>query len=409
MTDKKRATYEELLKKAPNFEGVIAPLSWEHQGLTHKKTEEFFKKLWIGNLEKNIKSKLWKKHGSVKKDCVDIGRDKALIGVGAGPSFNKNKHILKELHDIDGVKSWQDRDFIIVASNHMFKPLLEIDIIPDFVAVVDASDIMYEQLNEDIPSTGQNSILLTGLHCSPKVLNEWSNQGREIRFYLPRNIGLEEPFQKLTGKHPKHHTIVQGGNVLNSLWSVAFQYLHSTVFMALGNDLSYPIKDDVDEQRDSYYADGDYTTNIKNKRDEAKGQKQWLGFTLNPSQIYTGRKLRYNVQLDLVGTSPTLWVYKTWMESTILMHAKETRAYHYFNCSEGGILGVMNKSMDFDVQELKKDENWFLLDEKCPRWHTMTFEDAIEKFVTAKGALKRPWEIPFDAQNVTGLVPMTRM
>lgn len=409
MSKKKRPTYEELLEKAPNFKGVISPLSWEHQGMTHQKTEEFFKKLWMGNLEKNVKNKLWKKHGSVKKDCVDIGKNKALIGVGAGQSFNKNKHVLKELHDIDGVKSWQYRDFIIVASNHMFKPLLEMGIIPDFVIVVDASDIMMEQLNEDIPSIGQNSVLLTGLHCSPKVLSEWSNQGREIRFYLPRNIGLEEPFQKLTGKHPKHHLIVQGGNVLNSLWSVAFQYLHSTVFMALGNDLSYPLKDDVDEQRGSYYADGDYTSNIRNKRDEARKGKQWLGFTLTPTQIYTGRKLKYNVQLDLVGTSPTLWVYKTWMESTILMHAKETRPYHYFNCSEGGILGVMNKSMDFDVKELKQDENWFLLDEKCPRWHTYLFKDAIEQFTRAKEALKRPWEIPFDVQDATGLAPMTRM
>ena len=407
MPKDKRPTYEEMLERSPEFEGIIPKLSWEHQGATHKKTEEYFKKLWMDNLEKNIKNKHWKKHGSIKKDCVDIGKNKALVAVGAGKSFQKNGHILKKLHDLDGVKSWQDRDFIIVASNHMYKPLLNMGIIPDFVIVVDASDIMMQQLNEDIPSSGQNSVLLTGLHCSPKVLNEWVNQGREIRFYLPMNIGLEEPFQRLTGKHPKHHLILQGGNVLNTLWSIAFVYLHSTTFMALGNDLSYTLHDKLDDQRNDYYADGDYSSNIKNKRDEAHKSKQWLGFTLTPANIYTGR-LRYNISLDLVGTSPTLWVYKTWMESTILLHANKSRPYHYFNCSEGGILGVMCKSMEFDVTEMKKDESWFLLDEKCHRWHTWMFQDAINHFIQAKEALGWPTEIPFDAQNVTGLAQATQ-
>jgi hypothetical protein len=46
----------------------------------------------------------------------------------------------------DGVKSWFDRNFIILASNHQLKPLLNMGIIPDFVMVADASDVVMDQL-----------------------------------------------------------------------------------------------------------------------------------------------------------------------------------------------------------------------------------------------------------------------
>jgi len=405
MGTKEPISYEKVLEKCPDFEGVIPQLSWDYNTNSNKATRNFYVKMWSENMRANIKNKLWKKYGSMRKDCVGLGKNKALIGVGAGRSFNKNKHILKWVADIDGVKSWADRDFVIVASNHQFKPLLEMGIIPDFVIVVDASDVMMDQLNKDIPSTGQNSILIAALHCHPKVLKEWTDQGREVRFFLGSTPGLSDIFKKEVHKNPMHHVILTGGNVLNTLWSIGLRFLHARAFMALGNDLSYPLQDTIDKQRDTYYADGDYSSNLANKKDEAKKSKEWMGFTLTPSLIYTGALKDYNVQLDLVGTSPNLWVYKTWIESTVLINVRKEEPYHYFNCSEGGILGVMNKSMDFDLDELRQTSNWFLLDKKCPRWHTYLFKDAIEHFMKAKEALRcqHPGAILTSARNAIGL------
>ena len=408
MKKEERISYEAILEKCPNFDGVISKLSWDYNTQSNKHTREFYLKTWSENIRTNIKNKLWKRYGSVKKDCIGLGKNKALIGVGAGPSFNKNKHILKELSDSDGVKSWADRDFIVVASNHQFKPLLGMGIIPDFVIVVDASDVMMDQLNKNIPSSGQNTILLTALHCHPEVLKRWTDQGREVRFFLTTTPGLSEVFKKETHKNPIHHMILTGGNVLNTLWSLGLRFLHTRTFMALGNDLSYPLQDTVEKQRDTYYADGDYSSNLANKKDEARKSKEWMGFTLTPSLIYTGERHRdrYNVKLDLVGTSPNLWVYKTWIEANVLLNAnKKEQSCHYFNCTEGGIVGVMTKSMDFDLDELRKDSSWFLLDEKCPKWHTYLFKDAVQLYIKAKEALKcqQPGAILTDAQNAIGL------
>lgn len=411
MAKKEQVSYEDIIERCPTIDGVISKLSWDYNTASNKHTREFYLKAWSKNIKTNIENKLWKKYGSLKKDCIALGLNKALVGVGAGPSFNKNKDVLKWVSDFDGVKSWEDRDFIIVASNHQFKPLLKMGIIPDFVIVVDASDVMMDQLNKDIPSSGQNTTLLASLHCHPRVLNEWTNQGRELRFFLTTTPGLSEVFKKEVGKNPIHHMVLTGGNVLNTLWSLGLRFLHTRTYMALGNDLSYPLQDDVEKQRSTYYADGDYSSNLANKKDEARKGREWLGFTLSPSLIYTGTRHRdrYNVKLDLVGTSPNLWVYKTWIEANVLLNAnKPGPSCHYFNCTEGGIVGVMTKSMDFNVEELKLDENWFLLDEKCKKWHTYMFKDAVKYFMKAKEVLRCPLpdEIQSGAPNVIGSAQM---
>jgi len=404
MKPEDKLSYKNIIKRCPDFEGVISKLAWENIGDTNKKTRGYLSKLWANNIEENIKNKLWKKHGSVRKDCVGLGKNKALIGVGAGQSFNKNKDILKQVADTDGTRDWEKRNFVIAASNHMYKPLLKMGIIPDFVSLVDGSDVVMKQLNEDIPECGKNTILLTGLHCSPKVLKEWSKQGREIRFYMPVSEGMREVFEKYTNKQAQHHEILQGGNVLNTLFSIGLRFLHTTTFMALGNDLSYPLKDKIEDQRTNYYADLDYTSNQKGTgtgRDEANARKKWLGFTLHPHLIYTGNNNdRYNINLDIVGTSHTLWVYKTWIEANVLLNAKGKVSYHYYNCSEGGIAGVMNKDMKLRKAELQKDETWYLMDDICPRWHTRMFKDAVEEFVKAKEAMVWPARgIGLDALN----------
>jgi hypothetical protein len=145
----------------------------------------YLKDLWCENIRENVKSRLWKKHRGVARDCIGMGFNKAVVAVGAGQSFNKNRHILKKLTDLDGIRDWEDRNFIIIASNHQYKPLLRMGIIPDFVIAVDGSDVIYDQLCTDIPEIGRHTVFLAGLQCSNKVLKEWDKQGREIRFFLP--------------------------------------------------------------------------------------------------------------------------------------------------------------------------------------------------------------------------------
>lgn len=386
-----RRTYEEITKAHPELKGVISERSWNFVGQSDQNTLSFLNELWLENLRKNIKSKRFKRHGGLNRDLIEFGRNKAIVGIGAGPSLKNNIEVLKRLHDVDGIKHPDDRNFIFIASNHMFKPLLEQDIIPDFVILADASDVVMDQLTQDISESGRNTVLIAGLQCSPNVLKKWEKQGRDIRFYLTSSKGLDDEYHKLTGKNPKAVLVQQGGNVLNTCWSMGLKFFKSTVFMALGNDLSYPLFDDVEERRSGYYADGDYSTNAAETgtgRDEAKRKEAWMGFKLSRSDILSrNAEEMYNVELEPVGTTGNLWVYKTWLESNVLSNSNNPLVkYRYYNCSEGGIVGVMCKD---DTPEGRKDiNNWYLLDSVCPKYKTRMFQDAISDFLKAKDYLR---------------------
>ena len=236
---KKKNTFDKLSKIHPKMEGIISRKSWDYIDASDGKTKNFLHPMWIDNANKILSNGLYKKYGGIY-NFKGICNGKATVAVGAGQSFNKNLHILKALHDIDGVKSWRDRDFTIIASNHQYKPLLKMGIIPDFVILADGSDVVMDQLNKDIPSNGKNTILLAGLQCSYNVCKEWSDQGRSILFYIPRTEGLPELFEKKTKEKWDKHLIYQGGNVLNTAWNLSLMFFGSTVFIAVGNDLSYP-------------------------------------------------------------------------------------------------------------------------------------------------------------------------
>ena len=47
---------------------------------------------WLENLKAN--KRYWRKQQKLV-DAIGLGKDKCVIGIGSGPSFNKNKDILK--------------------------------------------------------------------------------------------------------------------------------------------------------------------------------------------------------------------------------------------------------------------------------------------------------------------------
>jgi len=379
-------SYEDFVEEQPLLGEVVTKKSWEYLAGSNEQTVGLFIEGWSENIRKN--KKYFRKHGSVAKDLIGIGKNRAVIAVGAGPSFKKNAEVLRRTIEIDGMRKWEDRHYVVVASNHQFKPLLNMGIIPDFVMSVDYSDVVYDQLNTDIPDHGQHTIFLTGPHTSPKVIKEWDRQGRDIRFYLSSSKGLREVFEEAMGRNAEPHIFHTGGNVLNSIWALALKFFQSSVYMCVGNDLSYPLHEDPDVQRANYYADGDYSTNAEvtgTGRDEAKGHKMWMGFEYAKSAILdaNGNPI-YSIELEPVGTTNTLWVYKTWIEGQIALN-QNIRPFHYYNCSEGGILGVMSKSEDKEDRE--NDDNWFMLDSVCKRYHTMKLEDAVYQFSSAKESM----------------------
>jgi hypothetical protein len=394
--DKDIDSYEEY--KA--IHGVVSKNNYDFITRINAQTISHLKDEWVVNIKKN--KKFWRKHQKIR-GMAGLGINKAVIGVGAGPSLKKNKDVLKHFIYEDCENTWERRNFITIAANHQFKPLLEMGIIPDFVLLVDASDVVMDQLNKDIPKEALNTQLITGVHASPKVIGEWDSQGRGLIFYTPPSKELRDVSKKHIKRGYEENQIELGGNVLNGAFMIGVGALKSTVFMGVGNDLSFEIDDDLDKQRKGYYDDGDYSTNAEatgTGRDEGKCLKRWAGYSMERKRVIQldesiGSKKRYNFNLDIVGTSHTLWVYKTWLETTMMGQTRSKVYFHYFNCTEGGILGVMARKDD--DESLRDPANWYFLDEVCINKHTgkqmyatAMLEDAMELFLKIKRS--RKWE-----------------
>lgn len=364
----------------------------------NESTGKNLKALWLDNVKVNIESGRFDKFGLVKHVCEGFGLNKAMICIGAGPSFNKNKKFLAELCYWNAQYDFKYQPFLFMASNHMFKPCLDMGIIPHFVVLADASEVVYDQLCKDIPRRGHNTVLMAALRTHPKVLEKWEKQGRRIVFFVGENPDILDLFEKLTGdKRASAWPCIFGGNVLNMMYILGTAYLDSSIFMAVGNDLSYDFDKDLEKRRQAYYADGDYSTNLGTKRDEAKRYIPWMGFELEESILVPGH---YSIRFRPKSTTQQLLLYKIWMETRIGIQERHPRAFHYYNCTEGGILGVLSKTPD--KREMFDDpDNWYLLDEIFPnRYHTTTLEKATKVFLQARMDLCRHTATRIVAQNV---------
>lgn len=385
-------TYKELLTQSEVVSNIITPDMAQAVFTCNDFTVQNLSPIWIKNMQKNIG--LFHKHGSFVDSFLGFGKGKAVICVGAGPSFNKNKHILKTVYDLNSQFPLFAQPFVIVSTNKQLKPLLDIGVYPHFTLLIDAGDALLPQFK--IPKWAQNDcFLIAGLHCSNKILKMWDKQGGRVCFYL---IGQEEEkefFKSKTGKDPENHSIQQGGNVMNTMWILSHRVFGASTFIMIGNDLSYKYSSDKKERENSFYADGDYRLNILNKRDEAKDNLGWMGIESIYSSSICENQILYD--LSLVATSRQLWVYKVWLEVQAAIWADQ-KSFFIFNASESGISGVLARS--YKSKDLKEKENWFLIDELLPkRWSTTTLEKACEKVLEAK-----KWLIKAETQTAAGLV-----
>ena len=382
--------YDDLVGKHPYIADVMPENVYEHMRNTDGKTRRYLFDLWEGNIHANVKHNI-KKHGWLNDGYAEIGKHKAVVAIGSGPSLQNNMEYLRMLTLADGTRKFEDQDFIFMSSNHQIKPCLEAGIIPHFAMVADASPDLAEQM--DVGKAGKAITLIAAVTVHPDVIDAWPGP---VKFVAQRNAEVTKAMTAVMDDDlpPMDRRVTEGGNILNLSFVLGVGLFRASIWMCTGNDLSYPIQKTVEDRRQSYYADGDYTTNIRSRRDEAAHQLSWAGFSFPQSNIFSPRNY---VDLSLVYTSPQLFLYKVWLESNAMLLWNRGERFKIYNCSEGGILGVNPREGAQDMRQYKekfKAENWCLMDETTGhRWRTRRLEQAAEEFHDAKERLLQ-WQNP---------------
>ena len=247
----------------------------------------------------------------------DIGNAFAnvpMIIVGAGPSLEKNIHLLKIAQE----------KAIILCVNRALRSLKNAGIVPDLTINLEPQDVAAQFKDVDIENIGGLVLASTShppLYNLParRILSFCPNQATEGWMFPPSATP---------------HEIASGGSVSCSALSVALFWQCSPIIL-VGQDLSFP--------GGSYYhadgADGE----AKAIYDEAN--QQWIlqGYSDDLAHTLADKVDKDGIRFSgatvpgyfggTVPTSTDFAAFRAWFESTALDHGHHTPM---FNCTEGG-------------------------------------------------------------------------
>jgi len=264
--------------------GLYNFIAWGNQIDANEQLPE----IWRHNFPINLK--YWDEHpekllGSVMDMPKHDG--KCVILVGNGPSLMKAIDMFKE----------RDDRFIICCVNSALQTLLEHDVVPDYVILIDGRNINVWTL--DLDDRCKDIVGIFSPAAELEAVQKWKGKAYIIPFKL-EDGDMTKTIQERWGyDYPP-----SGGNAFNCAVSIFAKYTHVTNFILVGNELSWT---------DKYYADGrPHYTNTAN--------------CVHTKNIYG----------EMVKTGVGHFEYKLWLENMI----KSLYPHYYFvNCSEG-IVGV---------------------------------------------------------------------
>lgn len=255
------------------------------EGIETLPLDDFVKMKWINDDLKAV----WRKNYAINRLQMNVSQKRQLskccILVGSSPAIKKQKKELK--------KARLNDHFIIIASNGAYGWLLDNDIEPDFVMLIEGRYHVVRDVKRQSGAT-----LVVSPFVDPAVYDTW--KGRIETFPCGGGEGFNDLIKK-----DLDEIDVAGGNVINCAFLWSYKYLGCRDYISIGMSLCY---------YDSYYVDDRSTEHISADLDHIKAVDM------------TG---------NIVNTTAPLLLYKTWLET----YSRYSGA-NFVNCTEDGILGV---------------------------------------------------------------------
>lgn len=276
----------------------------ELEGVVKIPLDKFVRRKWVDEGQED----LWIKNYEINRDKIkpairtNDAMERACILVGSSPAIRKQVEVLKRLN----------HNFILISSNGAYKFLLENDIIPDYVVLIESRD----HVVGDISESSNGTRLVTSPFVDPKVLETWKGD------YETYMVGGGDRLNELMVNDGHTDIDVGGGNVINASLLWAYKYLMCRNFIMIGVSLCY---------YDDYYIDGRSTEHVMTDFENKKGYHK-------AADMYG----------EVVETTSPLLMYKTWLETY-----SKLMGIDLINSTEDGILGVYPEPVSIDDEGLK--------------------------------------------------------
>jgi hypothetical protein len=272
-----------------------------------------FEALWNGNYEAN--RGLISRSPRVSQLFGKFSDVHALI-VGAGPSLEKNIHLLNSVQGSAAV----------IAVDTALLPLQAAGVSPAITVMLDPQPEVARFFSE--ANTSRKTLVAPSI-ASPIALSEWKG---EIVFY--NKFAPDIPaLTRIASQSPELGFLIPGGSVLSVGLDMAFRMGSPTIGFA-GQDLSYP-SGGLAYVSGTTYGDVETKGVFENATEEI----------VSENDIF-GRSLR---------TKKSLSVTKQWMEWAFVNLRRDGGPAAFYNLTEGGIV-----TQDCNVMSLEEWSRRFL-------------------------------------------------
>lgn len=205
--------------------------------------------MWTKNIRENMPY-ITGNH-DVKEVAGKYGELNApAIAIGAGPS------LLDNASKTDHLKMISESHFngTIIATDRILADCYRYGINPNYVVVVDGSERIYDRFfdHDIVRENAHNTTAILANHTHPSIVEEWSNNGKDILFYtssIPNE--LLPNASSIIGLITDNTEINSGGNCGSFAINIA-QYMRCSPVAMIGMDLSYKIGTPLNKTQ--YYA-----------------------------------------------------------------------------------------------------------------------------------------------------------
>jgi len=239
-------TWDDVFKQFHNYlaftEHLFSlPQEVDRHAQVNAATIQYYITLWLKHAYQNFLEEHIKDIPDIKSLQNNVENKPALV-IGAGPSLEKYNH-LDILAESDFYKKKQGT---IMCCSHSLIPCLEAGIIPDYMTLTDAEDVMLAHIDADI--VDQYSDQITGIfvvYTHPSVLERW--KGKKI-FMLPciPDVTIPNVQAVISSLFPNMTEFNACAHVGAFTWNLAVFMGHKSIAM-VGLDCGFlpdfPVKD----------------------------------------------------------------------------------------------------------------------------------------------------------------------
>lgn len=244
---KHEATWQEVFERFYNYQDLTEhffklPKEVDRTAKMNAVTVQYYLPMWLENMYRNFIKEYVKDIRDIKEVESIVAKGTPGLVIASGPSLFKYKHT--DL--LAKSKFYTEKQGIIIATSHSLIPCLESGVVPDYVTITDAEDVMLEHIDHPIVDEYSSDIMgIFSTHIHPDVLDRWNGDRIFVLTSIP-DMTIPNVQGVISGLFPNLTEFNAGAHVGAFSWNIA-HFMGCDPIAMIGLDCAFDIATPIEQ------------------------------------------------------------------------------------------------------------------------------------------------------------------